>query len=538
MAEIITPVLAREAAHQYWGNLNRAGVTNVSPTGEQMTQFGHPVELPSLILKILEEAAKRTRVLISTEIREKGVTGLTKNRVVGFGPHTINNEDINRQLEDRLANEYRLPLVFDTLVAIGEDGKADLRVLELQTVTNSETRIVEMYKAAGRDPEDVWNRPGDRSPRDIYTKIPERLSGCEHIVVMDLDPFDSTRVDKVGIQQMIGGEDMLPISPFDIEKDEGGYYYYPYIPHPTRPFDVLRDENHRPVKDKAPSKKEYIKHVWARMGQPEFTDLWEKVKSDPEKVELLYTFFNDPSINWIWHPAWQHIADKGTLPIIRRGLEAYYDNPGYPNMFVPVYEERDLVEEPGRYYKKPVDAHQGEGQEIILIEPGRPRRVENGFILQKEIVHFPVDIVLPGKLAAPLRPNTPQGRVKSIMDRQRHPAEQRVEGGLLEVRIVFPPYVNYNSDSWGGDNDDTTGRFMARFAPPTVSPNSHDLPQTNAGAIRRAVWNHIGPNGDHRLYPYGISPVVGVGTGQDQVCVAPYQSNPVEDLRKFLSRWR
>ena len=298
----------------------------------------------------------------------------------------------------------------------------------------------------------------------------------------------------------MGRHDSLPISPADIiGKDENGYFYNPYKIDPEKPFDVLRDDEGTPQKDE--SKKEYVKHVFARMAQFDLDELYEKVKEDPAKVALIGDFLNDSSVNWIWHPTWQHLGDKALLPQIRQDL-VDRDDP-LANQFVPIFGAGEHVTEPGVYFDKPTSAQHGVDQSIREIKPGEEVVVEEGRVLQGEIKTKPIITYLPGDLAARLR----HGEQESLQAADLEAETERAVTGTLEVRLLIPPYWDRTSG--------VVGRYMTRYAPRREGPDSKDKTRTNVGAINEAVLAHLQPDHvDQQIYyPYGNAPAVVVYEG-------------------------
>ncbi len=487
--------LSQDAAKTYWNNLISENLVSRPDNKSPWPQLGHPVELPQSFVNQLMQGAETTHQIILDKIKEAGgVTEWMQGNPITFGALVLNNPDINSQLEARLDQGYGVSLIFDNLVA-RDKGDIMPKVLEISTAMGYETAIAARLQAAGYDSDSQETRFGPNSPAEVYRGFSERFANGEPIVVLDTEPFDATKLDKIGMQKMMGIPDSLPISPADIiGKDENGYYYHPYRIDPEKPFDVLRDADGLPQKDT--SQKEYAKHVFARMAQFDLDELYEKVKDNPAKVQLVGEFLNDSSVNWIWHPTWQHLGDKAMLPQIRAELIAN-ENP-IARQFVPVFGAGETVTEPGVYFDKPTNAQHGVDQSIREIHEGENVIVEDGRVLQGEIKTQPILTYLPGELASHLR----YAKQQSLQERDKASEEVRAVTGTLEVRLLVPPY-------WERDQG-MTGRYMTRYAPRREGPDSKDKTMTNVGAINEAVISHLQPDHIEKqiFYPYGNAPAV------------------------------
>ena len=489
------PALSPTEANNYWGTILKKGLT--APYGKYPAQIGHPVKLSSSFVREINDGAKATHaVVIDTIATAGGVTEWMRSKPVTFGPYTLNNPAINEQLQERLNEGYGLPLIYDVLIA-REHGEARPKVLEIQTGIGYETTLDEWLQAAGYDPNDARGRFGNESPATRYASYSSRFALGEPITIIDTDPLNPfsavSRIDEIGMQQIVGGRNDIPISPVDIiGKDENGYFFHPYIADGGKHFDVKRDRHGTPQKDT--SRKEYVKHVLARMGQPDLTRLWEQVKHDQGKVNLITQFLDDSNINWIFHPSWPHLGDKTMLPIIRNQL-LQEGNP-LASQFEPVYGQGEKVIETGKYIKKPTGSKGGEGHIIIQVNEGDSVQVEEGYIYQQIMKPFPTLSYIPGRLAAGIRRDL---RTQTLDEEAGD--ELRPITGQLEVRCLIPPY-------W---KDETIGRNMTRYAPRWDNPDTLHRTQTNILPIYNSLHTHLARTDrgdDHRFYPYGFGPVV------------------------------
>ncbi len=499
--------LPTDEAKTYWDKLLQKNL--VPDAGEHLLQMGHPVELPSTLSEQIVAGAKATHDIILAKIKEQGgVTEWLKDAPVMFGPHVINDPEVNKQLDSRIDKGFGLPLEFDTLLS-RKDGELHTPILEIHTAISYETVLADRLEAAGYDTTASNTRFGETSPADIYASFPELFAGGEPIVVMDTFPFDSTRPDKVGMQRLMGNPDSLPISPLDIiGKDENGYYYHPYIEDPEKPLDAKRDEQGKPIKDT--SKTEYVKHAFARMAQYDLDVLWDTINANPDKEaaqeqgDLIAQFLRDSSVNWVWHPSWQHLGDKKMMPDVRKKM--IEDANPLADQYVPVYGAGETVVESGKYIKKPTSAQHGVDQSRETVQQNDVVTVEEGYVYQGLITPLPVVSYVEGYLAEEMR-RADQTTLRSI---------DRVAGnnlrpitGQLEIRALIPPY-------WRTDTEDTAGeiagRYMTRFAPRWDRPEKElKLTQTNALGITTALHRHLDStqdNENHVFYPYGMAPVV------------------------------
>ena len=492
--------LPAEEARTYWDKLLEKNLVPVA--GDHLLQMGHPTELPSAFVEEFVAGSRATHDYLLGRIKEVGVTEHMKANEVMFGPYVLNSESVNRQLDARLTQGYGIPMEFDGLMARG-NGEIYAPTLEIHTAISYEPVLAERLKAAGYDPTAPNTRFGSQSPADIYSSFSELFAGGEPIVVMDTFPFDSTRPDKVGMQKMMGGADSLPISPLDIVgKDEGGYYYHPYIEDPKHPLDAVRDDEGNPLKDE--TKKEYVKHAFARMAQFDLDVLWETIQRNPDKEKakaqtaLVTQFLLDGEVNWIWHPTWQHLGDKKMMPEVRKVLVA--DGNPAARQYGPIYGPGERVEEPGRYIKKPTSAQHGVDQTKERVEKDEDVIVPEGYVYQTQIMPAPVLSYVNGQQAEEMR-RTDQTTLRSI---DRTATDPRPITGQLEVRALTPPY-------WRTDSE-MPGRFMTRYAPRWTQPEKHlRYTQTNAAGITNALHEHLASTQDHEnhiLYPYGMAPVV------------------------------
>jgi hypothetical protein len=492
---IVNP-LSPPDAEAYWKNLIDNNLVTRQTDSEPWPQLGHPVELPTAFVEQLQQGAEATHQIIMDKIAEAGgITEWMEHNPITFDGLVLNISAVNKQLEVRLEQGYGVSLIFDSLVG-RENGDVVPKVLEISTAMGYETAIAARLQAAGHDTNSPHTFFGSEPPINIYEGLSQEFANGEPITVLDTEPFDATKLDKIGMQKMMGTPDSLPISPADIlGKDNNGYYFHPYKIDPEKPYDVLRDEDGTPVKDT--TRIQHIKHVFARMAQFDLDELYENVKDDPEKVSLIGEFLTDSSVNWIWHPTWQHLGDKAMLPQIRQELLAR-ENP-LSNQFVPVFGAGEVVTEHGVYFDKPTSAQHGADQLIRHIDEDEEIVVEEGRVLQGEIKTQPILTQLPGEFAVHLRHSTQSTlKERDMVD----PGAERAVTSTLEVRLLVPPYWKMNQGM--------VGRYMTRLAPRRSSPSTVEKTTTNVGAINEAVATHLDPDNINKqiYYPYGNAPAV------------------------------
>lgn len=487
--------LSPQKAEAYWNIIRTKGLT--IPHGDHLAQVGHPVEIKEEFLMQITDGARASHRIILDEIRKvNGITEFMRQTPVTFGPYNLNSPDINQQLANRLDQGYGLPFLYDLLIT-RESGELVGKVIEIQTGIGYETIINERLQAAGYPSDDARTRLGGGNPATLYASLSERFANGEPIVVMDADPFDSTRIDKIGMAQLMGEENDLPMSPLDIiGKDEKGYYYNPYIIDPQKPFSIKRNDEGNPVKDT--TKKKYVNNILARMGQFDLDLLWDKLQDDPHRAEFIAKFFTDSSLNWIIHPNWQHIGDKRLLPLIKARLLSK-ESP-LADQFVQVYGSGEKIVEPGIYLKKPTTESYGNGISREKVDTSN-RRVEDGFIYQRLIVPAAIPLNVPGRLAANMR----RASQKALQARDIVAGDElRTITGQVEIRLIIPPYWNYN--------EEVSGRLMTRLAPRWTSPDSDELvrAQTNGLMICDALHAYLDPKNaeEHIYYPYGLAPAI------------------------------
>jgi hypothetical protein len=485
--ELPQPLLMdQKASHQYWEKL-----------GEQMTyqykgrpvQFGHPLRVPVSLASEMHQAGTETLEVIKEHIAGRGgITEYMRGREANFGPQRLNDARINERLEERLARGFELPLIYD-IILTDQNGEPRPKVVEFQSGIAYSAEHLVLLAAAGYGDEDsrIWYGP--ENPLAVMRRTKSDLAGGGNITVMDTDPF--VGVDQVGMAKILGEPDSLPISTLDVERDSRGYYHFGYAVDEKTGGPIRNEEGTGYVRT---DEKVRIEHAISRMTQLDMDALFEMVKGDTEKLEVIRQFLLDSDrVNWVWHPNWQYIISKDTLPIARAGL--LERNSKYAEHYVPVYQSGEIAGE-GVYVKKPTNAVSGMGQSEVVVPQGQILQVEEGYVYQQRFTPYPVPVRLPTHLrnSFVVPPNASE-ELKSRFHR-----EQDETPGTLEVRYMPPPYSTIGLSGW----------FLARLAPRWNSRDDASImTQTNLGKITDAMYE-VGTVNEHtyKEYPFGWCPVV------------------------------
>jgi hypothetical protein len=476
--------LSSEQAKAYWSNLRENGL--ILEYQEHLLQYGHPFLLEKSLAHEIVSAATAISELVKDEIAKAGgLTPWLENHPLTFGAAILNNPLINKQLEERLNMGFQMPIAYDGIL-VSERGKPGFKVIEVQSAIGYGPWIEAILKSAGYNPESETTYYGQENPLTVLKRFKEELTGGEEVTVMDLDPFGATQVDQIGIARAMGNPNSLPISSLDVCYDSrAGYYYYRYAVDPTTGKPKRDAETGQFLKT---GEKVRITHVLSRMLQSDLDRLDMMLQGDPAHRNLLLKFLDDPSIHWVWHPGWQYIIDKSTLPLLRKILEQRGSR--FSEQFVPVYGPGEIVAK-GTYVRKPANAESGKGQAVITVNDGEVLTAEEGMIYQGFIKPYPMRVILPTQLAEKFYPE----RRRRLC--QRFGLEPTIAWSNVEIRFTSPPYCR----------NELKGRFLARLAPRYRQRDSVEYAQTNVGKIQEALYNIIDPK-DHELYPFGFCPVI------------------------------
>ena len=479
--------LNHKESAQYWGNLD----PNMRyQYGGRPNQFGHPVSIPVSLAHEIHGAASATLKVVKEKINSKnGLTSFMDGRSPVFGPHHLNDELINRQLESRLEKGFELPIIYDVILT-DLRGLPTLRVVELQSGIAYTAEHLGLLKAAGFDAEDprVWYGP--ENPLSVMNRTKQEIAFGGNITVMDTNPFGGTFAEQVGMSKILGEQDSLPISVLDVDRDAKGYFHYKYAVDPLT-FGPVKNESGEGYKKT--DEKVRIEHVMARMTQPDLDRLFSLVSGDIEKEELIKKFLMDNSVNWVWHPNWQYIISKDTLPLVRKSLIA--EGSKFADHYVPVFEAGELVE-PGTYIKKPTNAVSGMGQSEIVVSDSEKILVEDEYVYQQKFIPYPLKIEGPTHITDSfIVPDNADGLLKEQFGKGRCATP-----GTLELRYMPTPYGKESLSGW----------FLARLAPRwNTSTDAQSYTQTNLGKIMDAMYATGEVNEKNfQEYPFGWCPVI------------------------------
>jgi hypothetical protein len=455
-------------------------------------QYGHLIEMPKSTAQYLATSANVIERIVVDLIRDKGLTAWLADHAPQLGKEVLNYQPINIQLERRIIEQgFLLPMVYDGII-IHRNGKPGFAVIEIQTGIAYGPAHRELIHAAGHNPDHQEAWYGPENPFDILCRMKCELANGEEITVMDTNPYArGSQMDQILMAKALGTCQSLPISALDIRHDpEIGYFHYQYTVDPKTggPIKDLQTGDFIKTERKVP-----IRHVLARMIQPDLDELDRLLEGNPSQRELTERFFQDEEINWIQHPAWQYIIDKSTLPFLRHVL--FQNDSPFKADFVPIYRAGERVPK-GTYIRKPTDGASGIDQEIRRVSDGDYTLVEDGYVYQELLMPYPIPIQVPQKLGGtfPVPKDIPPLLREDIVfvgwDRN-------TTAGTMEVRAMALP--------WG--KRELSMYFLVRLAPRYLHPHTREFTQTNIGKIRKALDHHI-PGEDHVLVPFGWCPVV------------------------------
>jgi len=479
--------LDRAQSIQYHRSLNNA-MKRTDYAGHEH-KYGHPVALHKDDARELKEAAEAIHDIVVRGIEKSGgITEWMTNRAPVIGSYPLNNFRINGQLEDRLNQGFHMPVVYDVILSLF-NGKPIWRTVEVQSGVGYSTEHIELLSAAGFEPSDTICYEGSSNPLNVLSELKNSLSGGDEIVVIDIDPLEENLPDEVGMAKILGSHESLPISIFDVEEDRQGYYAHPYVSDQKSGMPI-KDESGLYIKDS--SKKLRLEHVLSRMVQSSLNEVFARLPNLPNG-KTLQKFLDDSNLDWIWHPTWQYIIDKSTMPLIWKVLAE--EGSPYSHHFVPVFSAREYVT-PGTYVKKPTTGESGVGQSIVRVGNYDNVMVEDGYTYQQQFIPYPLKVSLPDHLAGTFR--IPRDIPLHLTTSLRW--SDKTVPGTLEVRFMPPPYCRNELSGW----------FMSRFAPRWLNPSiSREFTKTNQAKITSAIWQSpIVTNENHYEYPFGWCPVI------------------------------
>lgn len=457
--------------------------------------YGLPIQISYNLAREIYNAAYRVLNLVENAIKKIGLTNYLSSSAPSLFGERLNFGLINRQLENRLRGGERMPIVYDVILC-DEGGKAVPRVIEIQSgiaYINWHANLLEVLaQVLGPRKDEYLFYMGEENPQLAIKKIKEKFP--PPIIVVDANPFGGSRLDEIAMAQMLSSEGGVnyPVPLHLIRRDENGYYFNPFTTDPLSLGRISMEELLKLPTD--PSTQIRIKSVVARLTQSDLGKMEKFLPKDlpfNEYKNLLLLFFSDPSIFWVWHPAWQYIVNKPTLPLLRKKLAG---SP-FQSHFVPIFEAGQIPS-PGRYRKKPIDGVSGYGQEIIEISPENVHPVPEGYVYQRELNPFPFPVRCQNfsdDFLALLSPDIIRNH-SSLLRQGFFPAS-------VEIRLMSPVGAEMSACY-----------FMARVAPRYPNRNWREgemLTQTNYGAIHAAVDSLFGGT-DNFQYPnpFGWCPII------------------------------
>lgn len=471
--------LTEAKLQSYWDNL-------VSPSlrlnlGEHEFKYGHPIVISPEDAHMFVLGASHLWETTRAAIEESGgVTSWLEGHEPRIGRYPLNNEKINVQLEERLKAGFLPPIAYDMILAV-EEGRPQWKVVEAQSLIAYSVWHRSYLSAAGFDPDSPLAWYGKENPYNFLIEIKSIFAGGEDVTVIDANPFGGSIHDQVGLAKILGGQDSHPVLVSDVEKDHGGYFYYKYAMNQSTGYPLMKEG--KPIKT---DEKVRIRHVLSRLTQLDLDSLDEED----------HAFLNDPGINWIWHPSWQHIVDKHTLARAYHDYRTAHDE--YLRYYVPIYSEGQTAP-PDWYVQKPVGSVRGEGQTIVHVSNGG-RRVPERHVMQKLFTTYPVPVELPQSLkdAFPIPLSIPDN-LRGNLSRD-FGWFGNTRPGILEVSFMAPPY----------GQDSHSGYFMARLAPRWSDPlKGRAVTKTNIAPLQEAVWRSTAVDETNvRRLPFGWCPVV------------------------------
>lgn len=489
--------LPTASARAYWQRLGEQHLT--FPTGSEKLpfQYGHPVTFSRNAAQQLVASAGAAETLLREKVREVGLTQHLESHPTTFAGEVLNDEGVNAILEKRLQDGFRLPLNFDVMVARGEKGNLEFKVLELQaTASNYILWLEGMAKAAQQDPNNPNTWQGPQKPVDVLSNVKQQLAGGNNVTLVDTDPFEFFLGEQIPLAKVLGDEKSLPVRAQDIEWDEEKqqYYYYRYQINPETGLPFF-DKQRNPIKTE---EKVLLTHYLSRMHQVDLDALAERVKGTP-KTALLSRFFKDSQhVTPIWHPSWQLIGDKNSLKEIRQQL--LDTNSPYAPDYVAVHTVGEKVPA-GEWYRKVTNGVGNMDVSRVVVEEGQEVVVDAGYVYQEAITLFPVGIPTDHEVASVINAD------KHIDARRRSKRKQHdaVES-IVEIRFSSPLY---------GTAEELSGRFMARVAPFYDGPQTTLHPKTGMEGIMGALYKYLNASEElqkdprmYELFPFGWAPVI------------------------------
>jgi len=460
----------------YWERLGREHMVKL---GRRDLPYGRPLRLTRAAAAQLAAGASLATSLLERDIRSQGLTSYLKGHLATFCGVPLNEEGVNRRLEDRLKAGFRLPMMYDCMVAQQDDGSIGFQLVELQTALGYEVWWRHMIATVGSDPASAAGWIGAQDPWEGLKILKPELAGGRNITVIDGDPY-MLPVEEVALARLFGEPHDLPIRALDIEWDGERYFYHRYKRNPETGLPYMdkgvpvKTEERVPITD-------YLTFVI----QPDLDELEEQLRDNPQKRDTLLRFFRDGSrVNPVWHPTWSLIGDKSSLVELRRQLVA--DGNPYASHYVEVHRSGEHAG-PGRWMKKPANGVWGQNQAQVVVGTGERIQVEDGCVYQR--------MIKPHAIPIPVSP-----RVATMFGDPSAVSPNPILRGLLEVRFSAPPY---------GRGEQLSGRFAGRMAPFYVR-NTHEHPKTNMALVLEAVYGYLEASDAyrqdpslHRLSPYG-----------------------------------
>jgi hypothetical protein len=499
LPELLT--LEPAEADLYWERLGAAGLRyfyGAHPRcGRTENLYGTALDVSPALADYLVGALRTVEALLKGYIQREGLSAWLRGRAPTFGGVELNFPAVNRHLEEALLGEGDersvIPLLLDPILT-QEEGRAGLRVVEIQSGFGYAATLWSQLRALGHDPHAPCAYRGAPA-LDTFRRYRARFTGGEDVSVLATFPTLTGLLPEEASWAAALSASGAPTGYFlatDLQRDEEGWFHFEYE-HDPRTGVPLLDAHDRPVRH-GPPRKRRIRSVIAMQTQTELDHVHERLS--PAARALFLEFLSDArTVRWLHPHAGWYIADKSLLGRLRADL---LGGP-YAALFVPCHGPGEIVAQPGSYVLKPTDGVSGRGVRDLQIAPGAPFIVPPRHVVQRRFQPYPFPQRLTASLAGAFPVPAGAAGAEAFL------ADPRNTTCAIELRIMSLP---------GSTAKDGSYLFMARVAP-TWDPVEPAAPVlTNLGRIQTAVWNSPRIHAENwRHTPFGWTAVT-IGAGR------------------------